>query len=49
MTTAKGDGFIYQRAQYLKQYPVAIQRVYPALDGGSVLLPFPQLFTVLTR
>jgi trans-aconitate 2-methyltransferase len=38
-----------ERAQYLKQYQVAIERAYPALNDGSVLLPFPRLFIVATR
>ncbi|MCY1466845.1 Trans-aconitate 2-methyltransferase [compost metagenome] len=38
-----------ERAQYLKQYQTAIERAYPALADGSVLLPFPRLFIVATR
>ena len=38
-----------ERAQYLKQYQTAIERAYPALTDGSVLLPFPRLFIVATR
>ncbi|VVQ07102.1 Trans-aconitate 2-methyltransferase [Pseudomonas fluorescens] len=38
-----------ERAQYLNQYQTAIERAYPALADGSVLLPFPRLFIVATR
>ncbi|VVN22566.1 Trans-aconitate 2-methyltransferase [Pseudomonas fluorescens] len=38
-----------EKAQYLKQYQAAIERAYPALSDGSVLLPFPRLFIVATR
>lgn len=38
-----------EKAQYLKQYQTAIERAYPALADGSVLLPFPRLFIVATR
>jgi trans-aconitate 2-methyltransferase len=38
-----------QRVQFLKQYQAAIEQAYPALDDGSVLLPFPRLFLVATR
>ncbi|AWM90740.1 trans-aconitate 2-methyltransferase [Pseudomonas sp. 31-12] len=38
-----------EKAQYLKQYHAAIERAYPALSDGSVLLPFPRLFIVATR
>jgi Trans-aconitate methyltransferase len=38
-----------ERAQYLKQYLAAIERAYPPLADGSVLLPFPRLFIVATR
>ena len=38
-----------ERAQYLKQYQAAIERAYPALADGSVLLPFPRLFIVANR
>ncbi|KQN52934.1 trans-aconitate methyltransferase [Pseudomonas sp. Leaf48] len=38
-----------ERAEYLKQYQAAIERAYPALADGSVLLPFPRLFIVATR
>src|SRR5690606_11416242 len=32
-----------EKAQYLKQYLAAIERAYPTLSDGSVLLPFPRL------
>ncbi|MGH8388444.1 MAG: trans-aconitate 2-methyltransferase [Pseudomonas sp.] len=38
-----------ERAQFLKQYLAAIEKAYPALADGSVLLPFPRLFIVATR
>ena len=38
-----------ERAQYLKQYQTAIERAYPAMADGSVLLPFPRLCIVATR
>lgn len=38
-----------ERAQYLERYLAAIEQVYPTLDDGSVLLPFPRLFIVATR
>jgi trans-aconitate 2-methyltransferase len=38
-----------ERAAYLTQYTAAISRAYPALAGGSVLLPFPRLFIVAIR
>lgn len=38
-----------ERAHYLKQYQTAIERAYPTLADGSVLLPFPRLFIVATR
>lgn len=38
-----------EKAQYLKQYQTAIERAYPTLADGSVLLPFPRLFIVATR
>jgi trans-aconitate 2-methyltransferase len=38
-----------EKAQYLKQYQTAIERAYPPLADGSVLLPFPRLFIVATR
>ncbi|MFL6535462.1 MAG: trans-aconitate 2-methyltransferase [Pseudomonas sp.] len=38
-----------QREDYLKQYHQAVEQAYPALEDGSVLLPFPRLFIVATR
>jgi trans-aconitate 2-methyltransferase len=38
-----------QRAQYLEQYLHAVEQAYPALDDGTVLLPFPRVFMVATR
>jgi trans-aconitate 2-methyltransferase len=38
-----------QRAQFLQRYQAAVAEAYPALDDGSVLLPFPRLFIVATR
>ncbi|MFJ7793242.1 trans-aconitate 2-methyltransferase [Pseudomonas sp. NPDC096950] len=38
-----------ERTEYLKQYLAAIEQAYPALEDGSVLLPFPRLFIVATR
>ncbi|UVK99940.1 trans-aconitate 2-methyltransferase [Pseudomonas sp. B21-048] len=38
-----------ERVQYLKQYQAAIEKAYPTLSDGSVLLPFPRLFMVATR
>lgn len=38
-----------EREQYLKQYLTEIEKAYPALSDGSVLLPFPRLFIVATR
>jgi trans-aconitate 2-methyltransferase len=34
---------------YLREYEAAIAQAYPALDDGTVLLPFPRLFFVVTR
>ncbi len=34
---------------FLDTYLQAISQAYPALDGGTVLLPFPRLFIVATR
>lgn len=53
----KGSGLIpflsplteAEQAQYLQQYLAAIEKAYPALADGSVLLPFPRLFIVATR
>jgi trans-aconitate 2-methyltransferase len=38
-----------ERADYLGRYEAAIAQAYPALDDGTVLLPFPRLFVVATR
>lgn len=38
-----------ERAAYLERYEAAIAEAYPALDDGTVLLPFPRLFVVATR
>ena len=38
-----------EQVQYLERYLAAIEQVYPTLDDGSVLLPFPRLFIVATR
>lgn len=53
----KGSGLIpflsplteSERAQYLEQYLAEVEKAYPALADGSVLLPFPRLFMVATR
>jgi trans-aconitate 2-methyltransferase len=34
---------------FLETYLRAISQAYPALDDGTVLLPFPRLFIVATR
>jgi trans-aconitate 2-methyltransferase len=36
----------HERVEFLARYQAAIDRVYPALADGSVLLPFPRLFIV---
>jgi trans-aconitate 2-methyltransferase len=38
-----------QKAEFLARYTSAIERAYPALDDGTVVLPFPRLFVVATR
>jgi trans-aconitate 2-methyltransferase len=38
-----------ERADYLRRYEAAIAQAYPALDDGTVLLPFPRLFVVATQ
>jgi trans-aconitate 2-methyltransferase len=38
-----------ERAAYLQRYQDAVAQAYPALDDGTVLLPFPRLFIVATR
>jgi trans-aconitate 2-methyltransferase len=37
-----------ERAAYLERYEAAISEAYPALEDGTVLLPFPRLFMVAT-
>ena len=37
------------RAAFLARYEREVAKAYPALDDGSVLLPFPRLFIVATR
>jgi len=38
-----------ERTDFLARYTAAIERAYPALRDGKVLLPFPRLFFVATR
>lgn len=38
-----------EQAEYLKRYLAAVEQAYPALEDGTVLLPFPRLFIVATR
>ncbi|ENZ78744.1 hypothetical protein OR214_01261 [Ralstonia pickettii OR214] len=38
-----------ERPVFLTRYRDMIARAYPALDEGTVLLPFPRLFIVATR
>jgi trans-aconitate 2-methyltransferase len=38
-----------ERARFLERYLALIARAYPALDDGTVLLPFPRLFIVARR
>jgi trans-aconitate 2-methyltransferase len=37
------------RSAFLQRYREEIAKAYPALDDGTVLLPFPRLFIVATR
>jgi trans-aconitate 2-methyltransferase len=37
------------RQDFLARYVDAVPEAYPALDDGSVLLPFPRLFMVAAR
>ncbi len=37
------------RTAFLKRYTAAVERAYPPLSDGSVLLPFPRLFIVAIR
>lgn len=53
----KGSGLIpfldplseAERAEFLQQYLAQVEKAYPPLADGSVLLPFPRLFIVATR
>ena len=38
-----------ERQEFLADYQQAINQVYPVLDDGTVLLPFPRLFLIATR
>jgi len=38
-----------ERAAFVERYRNAVAQAYPALDDGTVLLPFPRLFIVATR
>jgi trans-aconitate 2-methyltransferase len=38
-----------ERPVFLTRYRDMIAQAYPALDDGTVLLPFPRLFIVATR
>jgi trans-aconitate 2-methyltransferase len=38
-----------EQTEFLERYATEVARAYPALDDGSVLLPFPRLFFVATR
>ena len=38
-----------EREAFLAQYQSLVAEAYPALDDGTVLLPFPRLFIVATR
>lgn len=38
-----------EQAQYLQRYLEGVRKAYPALDDGTVLLPFPRLFLVAVR
>lgn len=38
-----------ERGEFLSRYRDAVAAAYPALDDGTVLLPFPRLFMVATR
>jgi len=38
-----------EKRAFLERYLVAISEAYPALEDGTVLLPFPRLFVVATR
>lgn len=38
-----------EKAAFIAQYQAEIAKAYPALDDGTVLLPFPRLFIVAVR
>ncbi|QNK66529.1 trans-aconitate 2-methyltransferase [Variovorax sp. PAMC26660] len=38
-----------EKAAFIAQYQTEIAKAYPALDDGTVLLPFPRLFIVAVR
>jgi len=38
-----------ERLAFLERYKTAIERAYPALADGTVLLPFPRLFVIAVR
>ncbi|UFN50837.1 trans-aconitate 2-methyltransferase [Roseomonas sp. OT10] len=38
-----------ERSEFLRRYEAGVARAYPALEDGTVLLPFPRLFFVATR
>jgi trans-aconitate 2-methyltransferase len=38
-----------ERAAFLERYEAAVALAYPALEDGTVLLPFPRLFIVTAR
>ena len=38
-----------ERQEFLADYQQAINREYPVLEDGTVLLPFPRLFLIATR
>ncbi|WP_342358549.1 trans-aconitate 2-methyltransferase [Terrarubrum flagellatum] len=38
-----------EREAYLDRYRAELAKAYPALDDGTVLLPFPRLFVVATQ
>lgn len=38
-----------EQEEFLEAYLHAVSQAYPALDDGTVLLPFPRLFIVATR
>lgn len=38
-----------EKTAFLREYQARITQAYPALDDGSVLLPFPRLFIIAAR